>query len=470
MKKVLKFALALILFTGCSCSKSNNNIDFPDVEEEETPKNENINAVANYNFEEDIDLTKVAEATTGNWSYIGGWNESKAKVEQMDNRGVNNSRCVAIMALTEDVDVMIAQKITGLTPGKYYRITARVKTENIVNGKGAHLSLNYLWAPTSEGVTGTKDWTTVYLDIDDVPQSGEITLCLRLGHTAAASKGVAYFDNIVVRENTDLYIRESEYVKLVIEKDNLSVSDAVIDNWLSNLDKVYQSYKELFSGRVPFNGRKMLVRQMNKINAWAYAGEPIQWHGDYISGELISLTKGNWSFGIMHEIAHNFAPHMGSGNYSWNWDEELFANFRMYYALDKLNGTAIMTASLPNGQGGYMSVEKAYVGKEIQALFKSESDLCYDRTIGANLTNARGDAVMWTLIRIQEKYGWDIFIKAYDDLYKLPKNSVEEQTWTQWQKFEYFLSFLSKHAGEDVRITYTQNELNLIKVALGGNH
>lgn len=466
MKNRLPFLLALGLLVCISCSNSAKKEKLPDTDK---PVTVDSNAVSNYNFEADMDLSKVSSAVAKKWSYLGGWNEDKAKVQQINNRGVNNSRCLAIIALEEDVDVVVSQKITGLTPGKPYRVTARIKTESVTNGKGAQISLDYLWAPTSEPVNGTTDWTTVYLDLDDVPASGEITVCLRLGNTSAASKGVAYFDNVIVKENNDLYIRESSHVKLMIEKSKLSVSDAVVDKWLGNLDKVYEKYVELFSGRTPFNGRKMVVRQANGIAAWAYAGEPIEWNGDYISAELLSLTKGSWSFGIMHEIGHNFAQHIGSGNSSWNFDEELFANFRMYYAMDKLNAAAVMTASLPNGQGGYKNEEKLYVGKAIQNLYRDESKDCFNRTFGANLPTGKGDAICWTLIRIQEKYGWGIFIKAYDELYSLPQNTNEERTWTRWQKFEYFLSFLSKYAGEDVRITtYTQNELNLIKTALGG--
>jgi hypothetical protein len=210
----------------------------------------------------------------------------------------------------------------------------------------------------------------------------------------------------------------------------------------------------------------MVIRQA-KINAWAYAGEPIQWNENYISSELLSLNKGNWSFGIMHETGHNFASHIAGGNRSWNWNEEIFANFRMYYALEQLNGVVVINASVPDGKGGYKNDEKKYVGSEIKTLYKSETSNCYDRTIGVGSTAENGNAVCWTLIRIQERYGWDIFIKAFDELYKLPQNTEEEKNWSQWQKFEYFLSFLSKYAGEDVRTTtYSKNELDVIKRSL----
>lgn len=36
----------------------------------------------------------------------------------------------------------------------------------------------------------------------------------------------------------------------------------------------------------------------------------------------------------MHEIGHNFAPYISGATYAWNWNEEIFANFRMFYALE----------------------------------------------------------------------------------------------------------------------------------------
>ena len=76
------------------------------------------------------------------------------------------------------------------------------------------------------------------------------------------------------------------------------------------------------------------------IDAWAYAGYPIHWNRDYVASTLDEVARyDNAVFGIMHEMGHNFAPGnyvtgaYDHGNGEWNWNEELFANFRMYYAL-----------------------------------------------------------------------------------------------------------------------------------------
>lgn len=455
----------LVMISNGACSKTDDgsSIVGPDGPGKEEPAAKQY--VANWNMEEDIDLTKTETAEAGRWCYLGGWMESAAKVSQEPLRGVNGSRCVAIIA-QQDVDVMLAQKITGLDPKKPYKATARIKTENVLQGKGGHICLDYLWAPASEGVTGTKDWTTVTLEIDEVPDDGSLVLCLRLGSTSNSSQGVAYFDNVSLQENTNLYIQESEHVRLMIDKKYVSISETQITEWLQKLDQVYEAYVELFSGRKPFEGKITTLRS-GAIDAWAYAGNPVMWNQDYISSSLLTVAKGDWCFGIMHELGHNFAPYISNATYSFNWNEEVMANFRMYYALEKLNGMVITDANILQPDGSTKTETKTYVGTEIKQLYKSETTNCYDRTIAINQPVEMGNALCYKLIQIKEKYGWDLYRKAFDELYGIPRNTTEEESMTQWDKFDYFMSILTKHAGEDIYANnFTSAELNTIKTYL----
>lgn len=468
MKLKYSFLAALVIMTLGACAK-NNDAPSAGGDDTETPLNpgttedDNPSLLVNGNMEEEISTELATEAVVGKWSYLGGWNASSAKIGYESGRGVKGSKCLSIMAMNEDVDVMFAQKVTGLTPGGYYKATARVKTDMVTGGKGANLCLDYLWAPSSEGVYGSDtNWKTISLDIDDVPESGEITLCLRLGNTAASSTGLVYFDDVTLKENRDLYIRSSEHLRLVVPKDKVPVSDAIIDEWLANLDKVYECYKELFGGLVPFDGEITTIRS-GSIGAWAYAGNPIQWNEDYVYDALALVGRGDWCFGLMHEIGHNFAPYITNSTYTWDWNEELFANFRMFYALEKLNAVVITTASVPQGDGTYVSQEKTYVGAELVQLYKSETDNCYDRTIAAGNAVEMGNALCYKFIQIKEKYGWDVYKKAFAELYTLPRNQEEEKSMNHWERFEYFLSFLTKHAGEDVHSCFSTLELNTIK-------
>ena len=147
----------------------------------------------------------------------------------------------------------------------------------------------------------------------------------------------------------------------MVDKKYVSISDSQIDEWLLKLDKVYEAYIELFSGRKPFEGKIVTLRSA-AIDAWAYAGNPVQWNQDYISSALLNVGKGDWCFGIMHELGHNFAPYISNATYTFDWNEELFANFRMYYALEKLNAVVITDANILQPDGSTKTETKTYVG------------------------------------------------------------------------------------------------------------
>lgn len=425
------------------------------------------NLVANPNFEEDIDLEMVGQAVVGKWSYLGGWNSGYAEVKQLNGVGVDGSRGLALFGTQgSGVDVMVGQVITGLKPGTPYKATVQVRSSNIWGGKGANICQEYIWAPASGGMlTPDNKWHTETLYIDNVPESGEVTICLRLGNTASDSQGEAYFDNVEVCVNESLYVRESNHCRLVVDKELVSVSDQVIDDWLAKLDRVYECYKELFSGRVPFEGRKFVFRSA-LIDAWAYAGEPIQWHQDYISQSLQRVAEGDWCFGILHEMGHNFAPYMSDATYTFDWNEELFANFRMYYAITQLGITIITDVNEPNGSGGYTYKVKTYVGDEIRALYKSDTNNCYDRIIAAGKSEEMGNALTYMLTEIVDKYGWDLWKKTFDYLYTLPRNQDQESQWSDWKRFNYLLDALNRFTtdGSDVRSAFSGGEAALAVV------
>ena len=451
----------------------------PDAPVTTTEENDKTNPplIVNGDMEDDIsmELTKAPgsggwmeltdAAVVGAWRYIGGWNENAATVEQVENGGVNNSRCLSIKALNETTDVMFAQKVTGLKPGRFYKASAKVKTEKIEGGMGANICLGYV-SPSSGTLTGThSEWQDVTLEIDDVPESGEITLCLRLGYCAADSKGIAYFDDVVLEE-IPLYIRTSKHFRLAVSKDlDLPVPDQVVDEWLANMDKVYESISELFGGKVPFDGDVITIRSQKGIDAWAYSGNPIKWHQDYISETLRWVQeRDDWCFGIMHEIGHDFAPDYFNATHAWNWNEEIFANFRMFYALEKLNAKVSQTTTTVQEDGSLIGEEnKIYTGTEIQQFYKSGVDNCYDRTIGAGRAVEMGNALCYCLLRIKEKYGWKLYQDVFEELYSIPRNAEKEDKMNQWERFEYFLSFLTKHAKADRNELFSVQELQVIK-------
>ena len=151
----------------------------------------------------------------------------------------------------------------------------------------------------------------------------------------------------------------------------------------------------------------------------------------------------------IHEIGHVFSQGNISGTGRWNWNDEIFANFRMSYALEACDGTMSQR-------------DICYRGADVINYYK----IFYDETIGAGIPKNNGDALHYTFLRIKERYGWDVYKKAFRELYALG-DSGQEGLETPYDKFLFFLSYVSKAAGEDVvAATYTPGELALIEESL----
>jgi len=252
------------------------------------------------------------------------------------------------------------------------------------------------------------------------------------------------------------FVQESKYMNLEIYEHQLPITTEQLSEWLSNLDRMYEQFVYLMNGLKPFDGRKMTIRSVDGIPAWAYAGYPIQWNSAYIADQLEAFViDGDWSFGIMHEMGHNFG---GQGfeyrNTSYyNFDEEIFANFRMYLALTRVNDATV-------NMNGVI-----YKGAGIADYYK----LDYDYKMENNeLLNS--DGAMYTLIRLGNHYqkdgdhGFWLYKEAFAIINRLPYNASEND-WPGWLKFRLFLDLLSNCVGRDVRETFSAKELDLIESA-----
>lgn len=411
-----------------------------------------------YNLEDIYDPYGENTSTNG-WKFIGGWNYGAGEIFYSETEGVDGSPCLGLKSnSTTAVDLIVAQVIEGLDPDKTYRISAKVKVKN-VSGFGANICSGNGYCMRSDiGIKGSSTvWETVNFDIDHAP-GGKALICLRLGYSGDASAGTVYFDDVTISDQSELYVCEGEHIKISFDKSKLSVSTGNIVTWVSNLDKMYLAYKDLFSGRMPFEGNKLRVRGMADFGAWAWAGYPILWNSAYIASELKQISLGHWSFGIMHEMGHDFSSttkSMSTGNTAFNFNEELFANFRMYLAMMKVpEATVFQTID---------GTEYKFSGAGIGEMYK----ITYDKTLGAGLQGAGGDGIQYTFVRIAEKYGQELFKKTFDYLYKLPANEGPVSG-SSWDKFNFFLDSLNKFVeeGENVRSTFSQNDLDLIQAEL----
>ncbi|MBR5276544.1 MAG: M60 family metallopeptidase [Bacteroidaceae bacterium] len=393
------------------------------------------------------------------------------------NEGPDKSRCIKITS-NERAALKITKHITGLNPNTFYRVSAKVKTQDVkgdsvhgryMEGRGAVLYLDVFdknsdqpWN-ASKFLYGTNDWQEVYMDfVSD--EKGETYVSCGLGfpggtYNGGKSKGTVWYDDVKITETpkSALYIRESKHTILAIDPKHVTVDDKTVDEWLKSLDKAYDAYEELL-GCVPYGGRKISILTTPGMEAgyWALAGNPILWNDNVNVKSVLEKFKSNkdWGFGILHEIGHVFSAGtaIGDGYGSWNWNDEIFANFRMSYALDKYEAV--------------MSQNTFYMGDNI-GYYKRAYKNCIAK---GNLDS--GDAIHYTLMRIAEIYGWDVYKKAFRELYATPDSELGRFK-NNYEKFLCFMKYVSKAASEiagysvDVtRTCYTPKELEMIKAAL----
>ncbi|MGL5354262.1 MAG: hypothetical protein ACRDA5_13215, partial [Clostridium sp.] len=368
-----------------------------------------------------------------------------------EKAGINNSKCLSISA--DDYNLGIWKDTFKLTPGKYYRVYANVKVENVISkgGLGGTISTgDYI---SSEGYQSTNSggWKKKEISFqvrEEDTNNREIQLNLGYFNHDQRAKGKVYFDNIVIVEDTSMVKNSSKYFKTALEEDDMSViTTANYNLWLNKLDSVYEKMSELVGG-VPQNGKYITlnsVRAAETVGAlYVLDGPYIYWPQGGIKSALKNINDGDSSFGPMHEIGHLFTR----GNASWEWiNDEMFANFRMYYAVEALN--------LKVMAGG-----KYYTGSELQNYYKTDGGGSYDKTFGsADNKRFEQDALMWKLLSIKNTIGW----QAYKDAFKELNARPVENNKSNLDKFKEFITVLDSKTSYDVRGMFNDSEWSVIE-------
>lgn len=418
----------------------------------------------------------AVDLPNGNFeSGLEGWtrkdyaNGENAVFEIAEGQGTNGSKCLKIQQFPENGVCCVAaeRKLTGLEPDQMYRVSARVRYSDVPNDEGTGPVLfspntNQYWN-SSKYLYGTelKSWTTVSCDFltDDW---GDATISVALGFwqgglaNGGRSTGTAYFDNITVKKVSDeLFTLKGEHIRLYIDPAKVIISTDLLSQWLDRLDMMYESYEELMGG-TPYNGRNLAILTTRGIYSgyWALAGYPILWSSNYTAvedsfGQMADYD--DWCFGLLHELGHVF----NIGNSGWNWNDEMFANFRMQYGLEKNNGKVWMDGA--DGQ------KRIYQGREILAMYKID----YDKTI---TTQVNDNGIHYMLARLADEsiLGWEPFIRTFQ---YLSKNGGSGGT--NYDKFIYFVNTLSRYAsevhGKDINVLteyFKEQELESIRKQL----
>lgn len=382
------------------------------------------------------------------WTRKDYHNGSKATLEVVDGQGVKDSKALKIQQWSENGKCCVAaeRKLTGLEPDMMYRMTARMRYSDIPNNEGYG---PVLFSPTSDQYwnsskyyygTDLENWKTVTVDFlsDD---NGEATVCCALGFwqggaaNGGRSTGTVYYDNVsIVKLTNEMFMRESEHMRIWIEPGKVTTSGTVIDKWLKQVDAMYEAYAELV-GAVPVGGRKLGILSTRGMYSgyWALAGYPILWgaNSTAIESTFSEIAEhGTVSFGLMHEVGHVFNVDWNDGSYysNWNWNDEMFANFRMHYGLEMTGGKVYMT---PEGE----KEQRVFTGKEMLDFYKYS----YDLTLPTGKLNDNG--IHYLLANLTNAIGWEPFKLTFREL-----NTKSCPYSNKFDKFKNFVNTLSKHA------------------------
>ena len=207
------------------------------------------------------------------WTRVDFYNGGKVAVEVAEGDGVNGGRCIKIQQFPENgkCGVGIKQKRHGTwSPTSCTACTPRSNTRTFRRAEAAApfcstCRKSSIGAPRSSFTAPTsKTWTSLYADFlsqDDGTAEIVCALGFRYGGTTNGgySTGTVYFDNVsVVKVTDELFMQESEHIRLFVEPSQVYASAKQITEWLANLDKMYMSYAELM-GATPHEGRKLAI-------------------------------------------------------------------------------------------------------------------------------------------------------------------------------------------------------------------
>lgn len=458
LKKIYLLATAVFMIATCGCGKETEKTtpDTPDKPQGHVTTEYDV-PVLNAAFDEDL----VDDASKGWAEYRVGGNSSKATVKICEPDSRCDSRYLLIQQRPSDGKCCagVHQVFSGLKPLGVYRATARIKYSDIPQGEGCGaclfpVSTDQYWG-CSRFLYGTslKDWTSTSVDFV-ADENGKADLVCALGFwqggrgNGGHSTGAFLVDYVYVKEvSSELTIIDGEHIRLLLETGKVTISTDQLQNWVNHLDKVYEAYEDLV-GDVPFRGNKISILTSKGLEGgyWALAGNPILWSSNYSAVEDTQTQVrdyDSWVFGLMHEIGHNF----NIGYTNWDWNDEMFANFRMHYALDTVDGAQVF-------QDGELYVGGGVSDHQPNGIIEMYKKY-YNQTVASTVND---NGIHYMLARTASQIGWEPFKKTFRYL-----NTHSVSFSSKYNKFEVFIDKLSEFSGQDVKAQFTTAELESIQ-------
>jgi len=242
---------------------------------------------------------------------------------------------------------------------------------------------------------------------------------------------------------------EGQFIALEVRLENYNVLNNPFD-WITKLDSSYLAYEELVGGR-PYGGKMITILEVSQYpGGWAVAGNPIKWHSPWIAPAFRQVNQGDWLFGILHELGHDFDL-----DYKWVWHGEFFANFKMVYVAERLKAKILQRGRWydytdPNGQ----TLDDYY---RWQAEQTGEVDSLYDWF-------NHNDAATHKFLLVKNMIGWEPFKQTFRAYQALPWERVPS---TAQGKLSLFVHYLEEYSGQELVTQFRRWGFPVIKIPSG---
>lgn len=246
--------------------------------------------------------------------------------------------------------------------------------------------------------------------------------------------------NYSLKEHSNSFITHSiartrNRYHYVVQGENVSVSmpyrfffkcKKPVD-FITQLDLVYELYANLTDEIKPFDGNKIMILNVDNIYFNMSSGNPILSRDnriEYIVGELKKSNYKNPSWGLMHELGHDFIIGMKHYFVFGHGDNESWAEFLALYGCQELG--------LEHKEPTWKETAKAYheSGEQDFERIKNEKWL-----------------MIGFLHHIQEQYGWDVYKKLFKRYAELVRENIYPDFDETERKVDLFVKELSLAAG-----------------------
>jgi len=197
--------------------------------------------------------------------------------------------------------------------------------------------------------------------------------------------------------------------------------------FIKQLDVVYELYANLTDDIKPFDGNKITILNVDNMYFNMSSGNPILSRQDRIAYILAELDKSNYknpSWGLMHELGHDFIIGMKHYFVFGDGDNESWAEFFALYACQELE--------LEHKEPTWKETAKSYheLGEHDFERIKNEKWL-----------------MIGFLHHILDQYGWDIYKKLFKRYSELIMGKNYPDFNDTEKKVDLFVKELSLAAG-----------------------